>query len=54
MAAFSKLCAAGVVYAAEEDAVVVVPGRDEAILKSEQRQMMQLEVEEDVVRHGGL
>lgn len=36
-----KLCAAGVVYVAEEDAVVLSPERDQVMLKSKQYQVMQ-------------
>lgn len=48
IAAGNRLSAEVVVYGDKEDAVVVIPERHRAMLKSEQNQIMQPKVEEVV------
>lgn len=50
IAAVSKLCAAGTVYGNKEDTVAHTKARDQVMLESKQRLIMQLTVKEDVAQ----
>lgn len=54
IAAGSKLCSSGIFYGDEEDAVDRIIGRDQAMPKSEQRQIMRPKVEEKAAQQMGL